>query len=129
MQHGWVRESIRVRVIDKKYERGQLYNKKGVVVDVRRTDPHTCPSPQPNIPYAIVLAQVSGANSFAIRLDENQRLYEGLSHAMVQLPPSPSSRPRPLAAPTRTLAWYTGVYLLRCRRPHRSATPCASLER
>ena len=56
----WVRESIRVRVVDKHFERGQLYNKKGVVVDV------------------------SGADSFSIRLDENGKLYENLCHAAVE---------------------------------------------
>lgn len=56
----WVRESIRVRVVDKRYERGALYNKKGVVVDV------------------------SGVDSFSIRLDETGKLYDGLSHAAVE---------------------------------------------
>ena len=56
----WVRESIRVRVIDKKYHRGRLYNKKGVVIDV------------------------SGVDCFSLRVDESQELCEGLTHAMVE---------------------------------------------
>ena len=55
-----MRESIRVRVIDKKLERGQLYNKKGVVVDV------------------------SGADHFSVRMDESGKLHEGLCHAHVE---------------------------------------------
>ena len=56
----WVRESIRVRVVDKHFQRGALYNKKGVVVDV------------------------IGADSFSVRMDEAGKLYEGLKHAMVE---------------------------------------------
>ena len=56
----WVRESIRVRVVDKRLDRGALYNKKGVVVDV------------------------SGADSFSVRMDESGRLHEGLTHAHVE---------------------------------------------
>jgi G patch domain/KOW motif-containing protein len=59
-RRGWVRESIRVRVVDKRFARGQLYNKKGVVVDV------------------------SGVDSFSIKLDDDGKLYEGLRHAEVE---------------------------------------------
>ena len=52
----WVRESIRVRIVDKRLERGALYNKKGVVLDV------------------------SGADSFSVQMDESGKLYEGLRH-------------------------------------------------
>ena len=56
----WVRESIRVRVVDKRLERGLLYNKKGIVVDV------------------------SGVDDFALRLDDDGKLYEHLRHAQVE---------------------------------------------
>ena len=56
----WVRESIRVRVVDKRLERGRLYNKKGAVVDV------------------------SGVDDFSIRLDDDSKLYEHLRHAHVE---------------------------------------------
>ena len=56
----WVRESIRVRVVDKLLARGQLYNKKGVVVDV------------------------SGADCFSLQMDETGKLIEGLTHAAVE---------------------------------------------
>ena len=49
-----------MRVVDKQYERGALYNKKGAVVDV------------------------SGADAFSIRMDDTGKLYEGLKHAMVE---------------------------------------------
>ena len=51
-----MRESIRVRIVDKRLERGALYNKKGVVLDV------------------------SGADSFSVQMDESGKLYEGLRH-------------------------------------------------
>ena len=47
-------------MIDKRYERGALYNKKGVVTDM------------------------SAVDSFSIRLDDNGKLYEGLTHAHVE---------------------------------------------
>ena len=56
----WVRESLRVRVVDKRIARGQLYNKKGVVVDV------------------------SGADDFSIRMDDSGKLHDGLTHAHVE---------------------------------------------
>ena len=49
-----------MRVIDKRLERGQLYNKKGVVVDV------------------------SGRDCFSVRMDDSGRLHEGLTHAHVE---------------------------------------------
>lgn len=55
----WVRENIRVRVIDKRFSHGQLYNKKGVVVDV------------------------SGPDRFSVKMDEGGKLIEGLRHEYV----------------------------------------------
>ncbi|KAL1499716.1 hypothetical protein AB1Y20_012403 [Prymnesium parvum] len=56
----WVRESIRVRVVDKKLARGQWYNKKAVVVDV------------------------SGPDEFAVQMDDSAARVEGLKHAHVE---------------------------------------------
>jgi len=50
----WVREHIRVRIVDKRVSGGALYNKKGIVEDV------------------------SGAERFSVRMDENRKLVEGL---------------------------------------------------
>lgn len=56
----WVRENIRVRIIDKRLQGGALYNKKGVVEDV------------------------SGVNTFSLRLDDSCKLVEGLRKSQVE---------------------------------------------
>lgn len=56
----WVREHIRVRIVDKRLRGGALYNKKGVVADT------------------------SGACTFAVRLDGSPRLVEGLRVSQVE---------------------------------------------
>lgn len=55
----WVRESIRVRVVEKQLSKGKLYNKKGVVVDV------------------------SGPDDFSVKMDDSGALIDGLKHAHV----------------------------------------------
>ena len=56
----WVRENIRVRIVDKRLQNGALYNKKGAVVDV------------------------SGPDHFSVRMDDSGRLVEGLRHSIVE---------------------------------------------
>jgi G patch domain/KOW motif-containing protein len=56
----WVRENIRVRIVDKHLRGGALYNKKAAVVDV------------------------SAADAFSLRLEESGRLVEGVRSASVE---------------------------------------------
>jgi G patch domain/KOW motif-containing protein len=56
----WVVGSIRVRVVDQRVRRGALYNRKGVVVDT------------------------GGAGEFALLMDDDGKLTEGISQKMVE---------------------------------------------
>ena len=56
----WVREQIRVRIVDRDLERGALYSKKGTVVDA------------------------SGAGVVSVRLDDPPRIVEGVPTAALE---------------------------------------------
>jgi hypothetical protein len=81
----WVREHIRVRIVDKKLQGGALYNKKGVVADTSGgpTMDYTCPGHTWDTGGGPAF-DTGGGHTFSVRLDGSPRLVEGLRVSQVE---------------------------------------------